>query len=214
MHSAPKHVCRNQLEIAPSQRSNPRTTRSIGTLNTSQTRSKVVTEGKRALELDPVSALVNVNLAGAFYWARQYDAAIEQARRTLELDPNSFLAHFMMGLSYLQESMYNEATAELEKGLAISPGNALPRRSDAPGRKGDAQKALYQLIELSKTRYVPAEMIARIYSGLGQKDKAFEWLEKGFDDRSTYDINAYAMVDPLRSDPRFEDLLRRMNLQS
>jgi TolB-like protein/Tfp pilus assembly protein PilF len=177
-----------------------------------------IAEGKRALELDPVSALVNVNLAGAFYWARQYDAAIEQARRTLELDPNSFLAHFVMGLSYLQESMYNEATAELEKGLAISPGNAstlsgLGSAYALAGRKGDAQRALDQLIELSKKRYVPPEMIARIYSGLGQKDKAFEWLEKGFDDRSIYDIDAYPMFDPLRSDPRFADLLRRMNLQ-
>jgi tetratricopeptide (TPR) repeat protein len=123
-----------------------------------------------------------------------------------------------MGLSYLQESMYNEATAELEKGLAISPGNAstlsgLGSAYALAGRKGDAQRALDQLIELSKKRYVPPEMIARIYSGLGQKDKAFEWLEKGFDDRSIYDIDAYPMFDPLRSDPRWIDLLRRMNLQ-
>jgi eukaryotic-like serine/threonine-protein kinase len=189
------------------------------TLANTRRSEQSIAEGKRALELDPVSALVNVNLAGAFYWARQYDAAIEQARRTLELDPNSFLAHFVIGLSYLQESMYNEATAELEKGLAISPGNAstlsgLGCAYALAGRKGDAQKALDQLIELSKKRYVPAEMIARIYSGLGQKDKAFEWLEKGLDDRSIYDINAYPMFDPLRSDPRWVDLLRRMNLQS
>ena len=81
------------------------------------------------------------------------------------------------------------------------------------GRRADAERALDQLNELSKEKHVPAVDRARIYAGLGEKDKAFEWLEKSYEDRSIVGINVQPPFDPLRSDPRFADLLRRMNLQ-
>ena len=181
-------------------------------------REEAIAEHKRALELDPLSLIINRSLGLAFYEARQYDQAIEQEQKTLELDPNFLPAHDSLGLAYLQKSMYKEGIAEFEKLLAISPGNLLGL-SDlgyayaVTGRRAEAQKVLDQLSELSKQKYVPAEDLARIYAGLSEKDKAFEWLQKGFDEHSNAGIKVVPAFDPLHSDPRFADLLRRMNLQ-
>ena len=182
---------------------------------------EAIVELKRALELDPLSLLINSNLAAALFNTRQYDNAIEQEQKTLDLDPNFMLAHFQLGFSYIQKAMYKEGTAEFEKAVAISPGNTLALTGlgtayAAAGRKPDAQKVLDKLNELSKQKYVPAVYRTAIYAVLGEKDKAFEWLEKGYEDRAIYNIKAMAqapLYDPLRSDPRFADLLRRMNLQ-
>jgi tetratricopeptide (TPR) repeat protein len=114
--------------------------------------------------------------------------------------------------------MYKEGIAEFENLLTISPGYPLGL-SDlgyayaVTGRRAEAQKVLDQLNELSKQKYVQAVLRARIYAGVGEKDKAFEWLEKGFEDRTLPAIKVDPTFDPLRSDPRFADLLRRMNLQ-
>ena len=81
------------------------------------------------------------------------------------------------------------------------------------GKRAEAQKVFDQLNELSKQKYIQAVLRARIYAAIGEKDMAFEWLEKGFEDRSIQSIKVDPTFDPLRSDPRFADLLRRMNLQ-
>jgi eukaryotic-like serine/threonine-protein kinase len=179
---------------------------------------EAVAEGKRTLELDPLSIPANRQLGYTFYFARQYDQAIEQLRRTLELDPNFIPALTSLGSAYLQKSMYREGIAEFEKALAISPGNtqALWRLGYAyavTGRRAEAQKVLD---ELSKKKYVPAFTMAIIYTGLGQKDQAFQWLEKSYEEHDSGPfsfVKVYPIFDPLRSDPRFADLLRRMNLQ-
>jgi serine/threonine protein kinase/Tfp pilus assembly protein PilF len=179
---------------------------------------EAIAEHKRALELDPLSLIINRALGLAFYELRQYDQAIEQERKTLELEPNFIPALDTLGMAYVQKSMYREGMAEFEKLLAISPGNLLGL-SDlgyayaVAGRRAEAQKVLDQLNEHSKENYVPAMLRARIYAGLGEKDKAIEWLEKGYGDRAITNIKVNPEVDPLRSDPRFADLLRRMNLQ-
>jgi len=180
-------------------------------------------ETKRAQDLDPLSLLINRGLGLAFYTARQYDRAIEQERRTLELDPNYINARRTLGMTYVQKSMYKEATAEFEQTLAISPNNPwtlseLAYAYAVFGRKAEAQKALDQLDELSKGKYVPAGYRAMIYTGLGEKDKAFEWLEQSYEEHyivgdATGAIKVEPIFDPLRSDPRFANLLRRMNLQ-
>jgi TolB-like protein/Tfp pilus assembly protein PilF/predicted Ser/Thr protein kinase len=177
-----------------------------------------IAEGKRTLELDPLSIPVNRELGYIFYFARQYDQAIEQLRRTLELDPNFIPALTALGSAYLQKSMYQEGIAEFEKALTISPGNtqALWRLGYAyavTGRRTEAQKVLN---DLSKKKYVPAFTMAIIYAGLGQKDQAFQWLEKSYEEHDSGPfsmVKVYPIFDPLRSDPRFVDLLRRMNLQ-
>jgi Flp pilus assembly protein TadD len=114
--------------------------------------------------------------------------------------------------------MYKEAIAEFEKGLVVSPGDTrtlsgLGYAYAVAGRRAEAQKVLNQLTELSKEKYVGPEGMAQIYTGLGEKDKAFEWLGKAIEEHAAGDIKAWPGFDPLRSDPRFADLLRRMNLQ-
>jgi TolB-like protein/Tfp pilus assembly protein PilF len=180
---------------------------------------EAIAEEKRALELDPVSANTNWDVGYLFLLAREYDQAIDQQRKTLELDPNFVLAHLTLGNAYIYKLRYKDGIAEFEKGLVISPGNTLALTNLAyayavTSRRTEAQKTLDQLNALSKERYVPAFYIARIYAGLGEKDKAFEWLEKAYEERSiTGEIRVTELYDPLRSDPRFADLLRRMNLQ-
>ena len=180
-----------------------------------------INEEKRAVELDPLSLPNNRALGAAFYFARQYDQAIEQGRKTLELDPNFTQAHTDLGLDYIQKSMFEESIAETEKALAISPGNSgtlldLGYAYAVAGRRAEAQKVLDQLNELSKQKYVSPRLMARMYVGLGEKDKAFAYLERSYEDRSMAfgygTINVDPTFDPLRSDPRFADLLRRMNL--
>jgi adenylate cyclase len=159
----------------------------------------------------------------AFYTARQYDQAIEQERKTLDIDPNYMNAHRTLGMAYVQKSMYKEATTEFEKALVTNPGNPyvlseLGYALALAGKKAEAQKALDQLNELAKQKYVPAGYRVMIYAGLGEKDKALEWLEKSYEEHyvvgdGTADIKVDPVFDSLRSDPRFRDLLRRMNLQ-
>ena len=125
-------------------------------------------------------------------------------------------------MAYLQKSMYKEAIAEFERELAISPGYTealswLAYANAVAGRRAEAQKELDKLNELAKQKYVPAPRIARIYAGLGEKDKAIEWLEIGYAEHSIGGAFANIKLDPaynsMRSDPRFADLLRRMHLQ-
>jgi eukaryotic-like serine/threonine-protein kinase len=176
---------------------------------------------KRALELDPLSVFIHRVFGLALYELRQYDRAIEQSRHTLEMDPNSLFSYRSLGLAYLQKSVYKEGMAEFEKLLVVSPGNAyalsdLGYGYALQGQRAEAMKALAQLTEISKHKFVPSMCPARIYAGLDEKDKAFEWLEKSYAEGS---IGAFpfikvdAVYDSLRSDPRFADLLRRMNLQ-
>src|SRR5712691_10965772 len=129
-----------------------------------------IAENKRALELDPLSLVANRILGQAFYYARKYDQAIEQLRKTLELDPNFTLAHMFLGMAYVQESKYKEGLAEIEKELGVSHGNAqalsvLGHAYAVAGRRVEAQKALGQLNELSKQKFVPAAYMAIIYAG-------------------------------------------------
>jgi serine/threonine protein kinase len=176
-----------------------------------------IAELKRALDLDSLSLNINWLLGSAFYFARQYDQAIEQYRKTLDLDPNFFAPRSFLGWAYIQKFMYKEGIAEFEKAVAITTSNlsltCLGYGYAAAGKRPEAQKVLDQLNELSKQRYVPPFHRAIICVGLGEKDKAFEWLEKAYDEHFILGVKMNPIFDPLRSDPRFADLLRRMNLQ-
>ena len=162
-----------------------------------------------------------MNLGTDLYYKRQYDQAIEQMQKTIELDPNYVSVHDALGMVYVQKSMYKEGIAEIEKALAISPDNPGPlsRLGNAyavSGRRTEAQNVLGRLKQLSKQKYVSSALFAFVYAGLGEKDQAFESLQKAYDDRSIgslTSVNVSPVWDPLRSDPRFADLLRRMNLQ-
>jgi serine/threonine protein kinase/Flp pilus assembly protein TadD len=180
---------------------------------------EAIARAKRAQELDPLSLVINTMVGRTFYFARQYDQAIEQFRKTLELDPNFALAQHFLGQAYEQKGMYDEAFAVFQKGITLSGGRSqmvafLGHAYAVSGKRGEALKTLDELKELSKRRYVGPYNVALVYAGLGEKDQAFEWLQKGYEERSS-ELLWLAVIpgfDSLRSDPRFADLLRRMGL--
>jgi len=176
-----------------------------------------IAEMKRALELDSLSLSINLFLGIAYHYARQYDLAIEQYRKTLELDSSFGLPHSLLGAAYVEKSIFKEGIAELERAVAILPSNIslafLGYSYAAAGRRLEAQNVLDQLNQTSKEKYVPAYHRAIVYAGLLDKDKVFEWLEKAYVEHFIVAIKVHPAFDPLRSDPRYADLLRRMNLQ-
>jgi tetratricopeptide (TPR) repeat protein len=173
-----------------------------------------------AQETDPRSLVViRAVLAQSLYYARQYDRSIEECQKAIELDPSWFMIYFHLGRVYEQKGMYTQAVTQLEKAHASFPHILLIEMElghayALAGRRSDALKQLEALRELSKSRYVPAIYMAKICAGLGDNDEAFHWLDKAADDHS--DGLAFLNVDPtidsLRSDPRFQDLLRRLRL--
>jgi tetratricopeptide (TPR) repeat protein len=154
-----------------------------------------------------------------FYFARQFDQAIEQAHKTLELDPNFAISYELLGEVYVSRGMYREGLSELEKYSALSRGRAmsLALLGYAHARLGERSQALRMLEQLeatSKERYTPASSFAVVYAGLGEKDQAFAWLEKAYGERTSrlgY-LKVEPLWDPLRPDPRFADLVRRIGL--
>jgi serine/threonine protein kinase/Flp pilus assembly protein TadD len=183
---------------------------------------EALNEEKRGVELDPISPATNRAVGTVLMDERKYDQAIDQLKKTLDLAPNFDLALNDLATAYLLKSMYGEAIAEFQKALTMPIGKVAPLSSLAygyavAGKRAEAQKILDQLNELSKQQYVQPRLIARIYVGLGDKDKAFASLEESIKDRSIETgfstINVDPTFDPLRSDPRFAGVLRRMNLQ-
>ena len=174
---------------------------------------------KRAQELDPLSPGVAVNMSGNYYFARRYDQAIEQARKAIELDPTYVQAHRWLGYAYEAERKFPEAIVEFKQAVNLSPGNLsylgiLGRGYAMAGNRREARRTIAKLKELSKTRYVEPLQYALIYGALGEKDQAFAWLEKAFEERNgnVVALSVAPWFDPLRSDPRFADLVRRVGL--
>jgi len=176
-----------------------------------------IAEDKRALELDPLSAAVNADLGWDLYYARRYDEAIEQLRKAVDLEPNYWVSRVLLGRSYEQKGMLNEAVAEFEKARQIE--NSIPevlaavgRGYALAGRKADALKIIRELQERSGREFVPSYSIATIYTGLGMKDEALKYIQKSYEEGSYYMIHLKVdpMLDSLRQDPRFADVMRRV----
>jgi TolB-like protein/Tfp pilus assembly protein PilF len=174
---------------------------------------------KGALDLDPASPAVSHSLAVQLYLARKFDRAIEQAHDTLEIDANFAISYAVLGEVYLSKGMYREGLSALEKYSALSRSGAasLALLGYSHARLGERKETL-QVIEAlkaaSKQRFVPALFVALVYAGLEDKDQAFTWLEKAYEERFSrlaY-LKVEALWDPLRSDPRFADLLRRVGI--
>jgi DNA-binding winged helix-turn-helix (wHTH) protein/TolB-like protein len=171
-------------------------------------------EIRRAQELEPSSLFIHANVAGILFGSRRYDEAINQARRILEMNPNFDHARSILGHAYLQRGMYQQAIAEFQK-LTTPPyiySGELGQAYALSGRRSEALKEIDKLRELSKHRYVAAYSLALVYTGLGDKDNALAWLERAYDERSTFLIwiRVNPSLDNLRSEPRFETIIKRM----
>jgi len=174
-------------------------------------------EMRKAQNLDPLSLVINADLAELLALARADDEAINQSRKTLELDPSFGLAHNHLGQAYLQKHMINEAIAELQRAVALSGGAAtcvanLARAYVAGKRRDDATTLLDDLIKRSSPLHSFASEIAVIYTALGDHDQAMAWLERGASDRFNPGVLLRPGLDPLRGDARFVDLLRRVGV--
>jgi tetratricopeptide (TPR) repeat protein len=176
-----------------------------------------LTEMKQAVTLDPLSLIMNTMLGGVFYLSRHYDEAIQQFERTFELDPNFILAHHWLGLAYEQKGMHREAIGESRKVADVLPGYSWPLATigyiyGASGEKQQAQLVIQKLKEASRRPYLSSYDIALVYTGLGEKGLALEYLEKACDEH--FLLLVFLQVEPrfdsLRSESRFQDLVRRI----
>jgi Flp pilus assembly protein TadD len=178
---------------------------------------QAVAEMEKAQRLAPLDINLNADLAAAYLYAREFDRAIDRARSTIEIDPNYWLSHVILGIAYERKGQFTDAVTELEKAHSLENGpwvaGYLGYVYAAAGKKAEAEKVLAQLTDLSKRQYIPAYTVAFIYAGLNDKDHAFEWLNKGYEEHSGLALmKVETTFDNLRGDPRFKEMLKRMNL--
>ena len=180
---------------------------------------RALAEMRRAQELDPLSLIINANFGKAYFNARRYDEAIQQLRKTVEIDQSFFVAHHYLGSAYAMKGNFSEALAEYQKARQLNPDDPhvvalLARLYAISGKRDEALRTLSQLKSMARERYVADYSIALIYAALGEKDQAFELLEKSYRDHTVDMLTLHydPLIDNLRSDPRFGDLLRRIGL--
>lgn len=175
-------------------------------------------ESERALELDPLSSFLHCFRGWHLVYLRQYDDAIAQLQKTLSADPNFSSAHLGLWGAFHQKGMLEEALEEAKKFFAAlgdrEVEQSLVGGYDEDGYPGAMRRAAAMLAERASRTYVPAMRIARLYAHASEKDRAFEWLERAYEKRETPLIHLSVGWDwdSLRDDPRFQDLLQRMNL--
>jgi tetratricopeptide (TPR) repeat protein len=177
---------------------------------------KALIEVKRARELEPLNLRINALEGQALFFAGRYDEAIDRLQKTLELDSNFLLAHLFLSRVYIEKKMYAEAVTEAAKARDVSGGNSEATAHviyalAKAGKQKEARATLDELKKRASERYVPPYAFALSYNGLGETDQAIAWLEKGLHER---DLKMNLLVvDPkwnnLRSDHRFQDVLRR-----
>ena len=177
---------------------------------------EAIAEIRRAQELDPVSPLMDAMGGWLFYRARRYDQAIEQCHKAIELDPDFALAHDALSYVYVEKGIYEEAVTEGQKAARLygkGPGLELAFIYAVAGRRSEALKILGRIGEQTNRGEIRPWRMAPIYIGLGEKQRALDWLEKGYEERDPDMVfmKVDPPLDPLSSDPRFQDLLRRMN---
>lgn len=180
---------------------------------------EAIAETRRTQELDKTSLIINAHLGLVYYFGHRYEESINECKKTVALDPTFFVAHRYMGLSYAQLGMYKEALTSFEQAVNASNRSPLMRveYAYAIALSGDATRAqteLAELIEISKQKYLSAYHIAAVYVALKDNVRALEWLDKAYQDRADWMV--FLKVDPrfnsLHSNPKFIELLRRMNL--
>ena len=183
--------------------------------------AEAIAKMKESQALDPLSLIINVAIGWAYFTARRYDEALAQLKQTVELDPNYPVTYWILGLVHRTMGLNASAIAEGEKGVRLSGGSPLMRAALAhsygkAGRREEALQILDDLTSLAKCKYVAPHFFAGIHIGLGENDRALDYLEKSYEDHSHWLI--YLHIDPvmddLRNEPRFQDLLKRVGLPS
>ncbi|HJX93492.1 MAG TPA: tetratricopeptide repeat protein [Pyrinomonadaceae bacterium] len=182
--------------------------------------SEALVELRRGVEMEPLALINNSIFTTGLVYARQNSNALDQAKKTFDLDPSFGIGREWLGSAYIVNGKFDEAIALGEQGLQISPtspnflyitGLAYAKA----GRRREAEQFIDRIREAAKTRYVRPVWTASIFAALGEKDKAFAELENGFAERDCFmpRITEDPFMDPLRDDPRFKELLRRIGLQ-
>ena len=176
---------------------------------------EAIVEMRKAASVDPLSLVINADLAELLALAHSYDESIAQSQKTIEMEPNFGLAHNHLGQAYLQKHMTDQAVAEFEKAVRLSRSSPtcvanLARAYVAAGRRSDAEALLGELKKRSAPGQSYAPEIAVIYTALGDSDQAMAWLETGYNERFNPGVLIRPGFDPLRSDPRFQDLEGRV----
>src|SRR5215471_7503980 len=176
-----------------------------------------IAEGKRALELDPLSLIINADFAWTYFCARRFDDAEAQARKTLEIDPQFFLAHYYLGGVLQFKGHLAGAISEFQRSFDLNGDpyslGMLGQAYARSGQKDEAQKVLVRLNDLAKSRYVAPYALALVYLGLGEKERALDELERGYQRGETnylFVIKVDPFMDDLRGNPRFEALVQKV----
>jgi serine/threonine-protein kinase len=175
-------------------------------------------ELRKAIDLDPLSSWISANVGWHLYFARRYDQALEHLQNALQTDPTYYIFQVFMGLVREQKGDHSGAVAALEQAVKMESNNdnlaQLAHAYGTAGRRADAERTIAQLLERRKQGFVPAASMAVAYAGLGDKEEAFRWLERAIEDHSEWLIflKVDPGLDPLRSDARYNALLRRVHL--
>jgi tetratricopeptide (TPR) repeat protein len=181
---------------------------------------EAIAEGKRSLELEPLNLNHGANLSGVYFYARQYDRALDHAKQVFDLDSKFIVGRWALSQAYIAKGMYAEAIELNEQALKADPTNQVYLRFAGygyakAGRRREAEEIIGRFREVAKTQYVMSYHVALIYAALGDKDKAFAELEKAYEEHDYLlpRIKVEPFLDPLRDDPRFSDLVRRLGLK-
>jgi tetratricopeptide (TPR) repeat protein len=176
---------------------------------------EAVTEIKRALELDPLSLVINRNAGQVYFNARQYDKAIEALKKTIDMDPNFSYVHHLLGKVYSQKSMFEEALAEWQIEKYVGALAWLGITYVRMGKRDEAQDVLEDLLIRSKETSEISYNIARVYFALGENDRGFDCLEKAYEknEADLADLNIDPAFDTIKTDPRFIALLKKLGFK-
>jgi tetratricopeptide (TPR) repeat protein len=180
---------------------------------------EAIAEVKRALEIEPLDLNMQANLARVYLWGRHHDLALEQAKKAHDLEPSFVIGRLVLGLVYNGNAMYEDAIRLSETSLQTNPGSQHMLLIGGyayakTGRRQEAEQVVRKFREIEKSQYVVHGFIAAILGALGDKEKAFAELDKAIEQRDSWIkwIKSDPMFDPLRDDPRFKEMLKRMNL--
>ncbi len=182
-------------------------------------RAEAIAEMRMALSLEPNSIPFHEAASFVYFMLRLYDSAIEESKESIRLDPDNPAGHANLGISFLQKGMFDEAFTELKRAVTLSNGSDSAKSNLAfgyaiSGNRIAATQGIDELTEASKSRPVAPFLVAQVFAALGDRDKAFEWMEKAYEERSSYLpwIKVDPMFDSLRTDPRYPQLLTRLGI--